>query len=208
MIDKSKVKKYVGSALVVTLIAGGVIAKGVEVERNVDHVRELCPFVSILGLEHQANAINNADLVFYRAVYTNNEDGNLLPDTYLYDSETKEKTIVPGVISGDPEYINENGEEVHMIPYPYHATGASHKGETDGVEKVAVYRYDPGALQEGQFSLVEKERIFEKDEEGIRKVETNYDNPDYEPSETKLGIVWRDYFGEREKDLEEKGRTK
>lgn len=207
MIDKSKVKKYVGCALVATLVAGGVVAKGVEIERNVDHIHEVCPFVSILGLEHQAKAINNADLAFYKAVYTNSEDGDLLPDTYLYDAATKEKTIVPGVISGNPEYINADGEEVHMIPYPYHAQGAIRKEDGKGVEKVAVYRYDPGALQEGEFSLVEKERTFEKDNDGVRKIEQNYDNPDYEPSETKLGIVWKDYFNEEEV-REEKGRTK
>lgn len=170
MIDKKNIKKYVGCALVATIITGGVVAKGVEVERNVDHVHELCPFVSVLGLEHQANAINNNNY-FYQAVYTNSKSADTRPDTYLYDSQSKEFEKVEGIMSETPDYINKNGEEAYKVPYPYTTTGAIHKGESDGTETVTVYRSDPSAIMEGIYNILEKERTFEKDEDGIDVVE-------------------------------------
>lgn len=157
MIDKKNIKRYVGCSLVVTVITGGVFVKEMEIERNVDHVHDLCPFVSILGLEHQANAINDNNY-FYKAVYTNNKSLDTSLDTYLYDSETKEKTSVDCIMSDMPDYINKEREEVYMIPYPYKADGVIRKGKSDGTETVTVYGYDPGGIMEGTYNLAEKRR--------------------------------------------------
>ncbi len=210
MIDKKNIRRYVGGVLVATIITGGVIAKGVEVERNVDHVHELCPFVAVLGLEHQAKAIN--DRYFYKAVYTNNKDEDTRPDTYLYNPYTEEKMPVSGVVGDLPDYINKEGEEVYMIPYPYKADGAIRKGDSDGTETVTVYGYDPGGIMEKTYNFAEKERTFVKDKDGVRVVEQNSSNPDYVPGDTLLGIDLRNsditVINDDEGKKEETGRTR
>ena len=55
---RENIKRNIATvALVASLVAGGT---GIVIEENIDHTEEYCPFCSILGMEHQANVINNS----------------------------------------------------------------------------------------------------------------------------------------------------
>lgn len=53
---KNKIVKFAGA----TLLAGAISVGGLAIyDSTIDHTQEICPFVSILGVQHQVNAINN-----------------------------------------------------------------------------------------------------------------------------------------------------
>lgn len=107
---KENIKKNIAAiALVATLVTGGT---SIAVEANVDHIHEYCPFCNVLGMKHQADAINSykkyADYVAEYPGYT-----------LLSPKATKTSTQTIDAI----EHVDENGKVTYTAPSGYTLQG-------------------------------------------------------------------------------------
>lgn len=103
-INKENVKRNIATiALVATLVTGGT---GLAIEANVDHVHEYCPLCEVLGMEHQARAINSYDKY---ANYT----AHYIPE------HIETTTYTTNAI----KHIGTNGVEIYTAPAGYSLQG-------------------------------------------------------------------------------------
>ena len=83
---KGRVVKFAGA----TVLAGALAIRGLAIyDSSIDHTQKICPFVSVLGVQHQVNMINKIDGL--QAKYEKN--------IYIIDDG---KTVYP---NGDPVRI-------------------------------------------------------------------------------------------------------
>ena len=107
---KENIKKNIAAiALVATLVTGGT---SIAVEANVDHIHEYCPFCNVLGMKHQADAINSykkyADYVAEYPGYT-----LLSPKATKTSTQTIDAT----------KHVDENGLVTYTAPAGYTLQG-------------------------------------------------------------------------------------
>ena len=107
---KENIKKNIAAiALVATLVTGGA---GIAIEANVDHIHEYCPLCNVLGMKHQADAINSykkyADYVAEYPGYT-----LLSPKATKTSTQTIDAT----------KHVDENGLVTYTAPAGYTLQG-------------------------------------------------------------------------------------
>lgn len=103
---RENIKRNIAAiALVATLVTGGA---SIAVESNVDHIHEYCPFCNVLGMKHQADAINSykkyADYVAEYPGYT-----LLSPKATKTSTQTIDAT----------KHVDENGLVTYTAPAGY-----------------------------------------------------------------------------------------
>ena len=94
---KGRLVKFAGATIVAAALVTGGLAVG---DLAIDHTQYVCPFNSILGVEHQVNTVNNKKENWQNGIQARIQTVYTLPNGYIL-AGTKGERRIPATYSTD-----------------------------------------------------------------------------------------------------------